>query len=59
MIPTVFSFDRTTNKFQTGINIPSADGEMRDAKWIKYAGGKEILVLAENNKGLLFYKPVE
>jgi len=59
MLPTTFLFDKTSNSFQTGANILSADGEMRDAKWIRSVGGKQILVLAGNNSGLLFYKPAE
>lgn len=59
MLPTTFSFDKTNNNFQAGANIPSAEGEMRDAKWIRSTAGKKILVLAGNNSRLLFYKPAE
>ena len=56
LLPTSFSYAKTVKDFQVTANIPGADGEMRDAKWIKGAGGKDILVIARNNKGLLFYK---
>jgi len=59
LLPTVFSYNKAGNNFKTGVNIPSADGEMRDAKWLKSANGKQLLMLAGNNSGLLFYKPVE
>lgn len=52
LLPTNFSFNK--KQFQTGSRIPSIDGEVRDAKWIKYAGGKQILVIARNNAKLIF-----
>ena len=59
LLPTAFSFNRSTNNFQTGMNIPLADGEVRDIKWIKSAGGKEIMIVARNNNGLQFFKQSE
>ncbi|HYM95203.1 MAG TPA: VCBS repeat-containing protein, partial [Chitinophagaceae bacterium] len=59
LLPTLFSYDTKTNHFQTTGNIPSVDGEVRDAKWINYTGGKKILVIARNNNGLQFFKQVE
>ncbi|MFZ4059148.1 MAG: FG-GAP repeat protein, partial [Ferruginibacter sp.] len=56
LLPTSFSYDKTVKDFIVTAKIPTADGEMRDAKWIKGAGGQDILVIARNNKGLLFYK---
>ncbi len=52
LLPTNISFNQ--NQFQTGSRIPNVDGEVRDAKWIKYAGGKQVLVIARNNAGILF-----
>jgi hypothetical protein len=59
LLPTVFSFNKTTNSFLAGSTIAFVEGEMRDAKWIKYAGGKQILMLARNNDGLMFFRPAE
>ena len=54
--PTVFSFDKTKRAFGVKGNIPSVEGELRDAKWISYAGNQKVLVIARNNNELLFYK---
>jgi hypothetical protein len=59
LLPTAFSFDKTKNRFVVDQNIPSIEGEARDAKWINYAGGKKILVLARNDNSLLFFKQVQ
>lgn len=56
LMPTIFSWNRNGNAFQTGAQIPMLDGEVRDAKWIKGIGGKQTLVIARNNSPLLFYK---
>ena len=55
--PTLFSFNHSTGDFQTGMSLPSVEGEVRDTKWINVAGNKKILVVARNNAGLLFFKP--
>jgi hypothetical protein len=52
LLPTNFSFNK--NQFQAESRIPNIDGEVRDMKLIKYAGGKQVLVIARNNAGLLF-----
>lgn len=56
LLPTIFSFDRAKDNFQVNSNIPSFDGEVRDAKWIKAADGSPMLIIARNNKPLLFFK---
>ncbi len=57
LLPTLFSFNKTTNTFSASGTIPLAADEMRDVKWIKTAGGKQVLVLAQNNNRLIFLKP--
>lgn len=32
-------------------------GEVRDAKWISYSGGKKNFIIAENNDHLIFLRP--
>ncbi len=54
--PSIFNFNKQNNSIVFSSMINSADGEMRDAKWIKTIGGKYILAIARNNDGLLFYK---
>lgn len=54
LLPTMFSYNKSAGGFQTVSNIPSVEGEVRDTKWINYAGGKQVLVVARNNKGLIF-----
>ena len=58
MIPTFFSYNHNANDFTIQSNLPAIDGEVRDAKWINYAGGKKILVVAQNNSALVFLRPV-
>jgi hypothetical protein len=59
LLPTSFSFDKKTSGFQTMKNLPLMDGEVRDAKWLNYGKGDKILIIARNNKELLFYRPVK
>jgi enediyne biosynthesis protein E4 len=59
MIPTFFSYDAAKAGFSTASDLPAIEGEIRDAKWINVAGGKKILILARNNKGLIFLKPTD
>jgi enediyne biosynthesis protein E4 len=56
--PTGFSYDRATSSFKKIYSLPGANGEARDIKWINYTGNKKIMMLARNNKDLLFLKPV-
>ena len=57
MLPTLFSYDNAQFSLQS--NLPFIDGEVRDAKWINYSGGKKVLVIARNNDQLIFLKPNE
>ncbi|MDB5275258.1 MAG: RNA-binding protein [Ferruginibacter sp.] len=52
--PTIFSFYKDQNTFTKVGLLPEIDGEIRDAKWINYTGGRKILVMAKNNSGLVF-----
>lgn len=56
LLPTFFSSDRTVD-LKTLSNLP-IEGEVRDIKWLNY-GGNKVLVIARNNKELLFYKPIK
>jgi hypothetical protein len=53
MNPSVFGFDKRM-VFEAA--LPWIGGECRDAKWVRIAGGKKVLVLARNNEGLVFLK---
>ena len=57
MSPTFFDYDKNAAHFNYLSELPAIDGECRDAKWINYAGGKKILVIARNNDELVFLKP--
>ena len=57
LLPTLFTFDKNKAVFGQLANIPNISGEMRDAKWLNYAGGQKLLVLARNNDTLIFLKP--
>ena len=56
MPPSFFCYDKKTAQFNFLTNIPEQDGEVRDAKWINYAG-KKTLLIARNNNQLVFLKP--
>jgi enediyne biosynthesis protein E4 len=55
LLPTVFSFNKTLNNFQTGSTIPDVTGEIRDIKNIRTVDGKQIMVIARNSDKLLFF----
>ena len=57
LLPAAFSFKKSVNNFQFITNTSFADGEVRDAKWIRTAGGKQVLIISQNNAGLTFLKP--
>ncbi len=59
LLPSVFSYNKQVNNFQFQSVTPVTDGEVRDAKWIGVAGGKKVLIIAQNNKALTFLKPNE
>jgi hypothetical protein len=55
--PTFFSFNNKDTAFKMTSNLPTVFGEARDAKWINTAGFGKLLVVARNNRELLFLKP--
>jgi len=55
--PTFFLYDKQQSTFKYGSELASVMGQARDAKWINYAGGGKILVIARNNQPLIFLKP--
>jgi hypothetical protein len=57
--PTFFSYDKKSAAMDKGGSLPLLNGEVRDAKWIGIAGGEKLLLVARDNKELLFYKPVK
>jgi len=57
LMPTAFSFNKAGNACDIISNhAPWQEGEIRDAKWVKQAGGKQVLVVASNNSALGFFK---
>ena len=56
LLPTEFLFNKPSGAFTTGFTIRNYDGEIRDIKWINTAGNKKLLLLAGNNKELVFLK---
>lgn len=54
LMPSSFSFNKNHKQFYLDSQIPNIDGEVRDAKWLKYVGGKQVLVIARNNNSLIF-----
>ena len=57
LMPTIFGFNKQTNKFQLKGNIPAADGETRDMRWIRNKDGKQLLAIARCDDRLLFFSP--
>ncbi|TMI96742.1 MAG: hypothetical protein E6H06_03315 [Bacteroidetes bacterium] len=57
MNPTLFNYDKRLGQFVTLSEFSSIDGECRDAKWINAGGRKKVLIVARNNKQLIFLKP--
>ena len=55
--PSFFSFNKKNASFQYDDVLASFTGEARDAKWINYAGGSRVLIIARNNQPLIFLKP--
>ena len=58
LLPTIFSFDKVTNSFKINNILPSDVGEVRDIKFIKNISGKNIMIVARNNKSLMFFNPL-
>jgi hypothetical protein len=57
--PTLFSFDKSKKSFNQFSSLPAIDGEVRDMKWLNFAGGKKVLMIAKNNEPLIFLKPAD
>src|SRR5688572_14255712 len=55
--PTSFSYNKNNTSFHYDSLLASFTGEARDAKWINYAGGSKVLIIARNNQPLIFLKP--
>ena len=55
--PTFFSYNKKQGALQYDSELASVTGQARDAKWINYAGGGKILIIARNNQPLIFLKP--
>ena len=56
LLPTLFSYNKDNKKFVSGAIIPEAEGETRDMKWVKSAGGKQVLVVARNSNSPVILK---
>ena len=52
--PTMFYFNKRINGFKTGATISNFEGEVRDVKWIGTGGGNKLLLIARNNRELVF-----
>lgn len=55
--PAVFSVDASGKEFTKRSQLDDINGEVRDAKWLRYAGGTRLLIVARNNGSLIFLKP--
>ncbi len=55
--PSFFSYNKKSSQFQYDAQLASITGQARDAKWINYAGGGKVLIIARNNQPLIFLKP--
>ena len=56
LLPTAFSFNKQSGNLQAYATMKDVNGELRDIKWIKSVNGSQLMVVARNNDGLLFYK---
>ncbi|MGF2411003.1 MAG: FG-GAP-like repeat-containing protein, partial [Ferruginibacter sp.] len=56
LYPTAFSFDKKSNGFNKQIQLTAIDGEVRDIKWLNSINGSRLMVVARNNKKLMFLK---
>lgn len=59
LLPTFFSRSTAGEGFTYHTTIPSFFGEARDIKWLNTAGNKKIMLIARNNKELIFLRPNE
>ena len=55
--PTLLSFNRKNSAFNYRSILPAFDGEVRDEKWIHYADGSSVLIIARNNSEPIFLRP--
>ncbi len=56
-IPTIVSYQN--NRFKKVGDIPHANKELRDMKWIKVSNNKHILAISNNNDSVQVYKPIK
>jgi enediyne biosynthesis protein E4 len=56
--PGFFSYNKKDTALQYEAALSSIADEARDAKWITYADESKVLIIARNNKPLIFLKPV-
>lgn len=56
MHPTLFSYHAGIPGIRYDNMFSSPDGEVRDMKWIKSAGGMQLLLVAKNNQPLQVFK---
>ena len=56
LLPTAFTYSKQESGFRLQGNLPSIEGEVRDIKWVGTGSGQKILVIARNNRELLFFK---
>ena len=52
--PTMFYFNKRINGFKTGATISNFEGEVRDVKWIGTGSRNKLLLIARNNRELVF-----
>ena len=56
LYPTLFSYDKKLPGFNEQANLPAITGEVRDMKWLNWMDGNKLLVVARNNKELIFLR---
>lgn len=56
LFPTLFSYDKKLPGFNEQANLPAITGEVRDMKWLNWMDGNKLLVVARNNKELIFLR---
>jgi enediyne biosynthesis protein E4 len=57
--PSLFSYNKKENAINYETQLTSISGEIRDAEWLNYKGGEQILVIAKNNGPLIFLAPTK
>lgn len=55
--PSFFTYDTRSTQLHYLSGLSAINGECRDAKWINYAGGGKVLIVAVNDGPLIFLKP--